>query len=300
MTHTVTPAEAGRSLRDLLRNALFLSDGAIRRAKWENRLLRNGAPGRLRDVCAAGDVIAFLPAAERPAYRPSPLDLPLDIPWQDERLLIIDKPAPLASQSGKGHPDDSLENALFAHLGCPADFVYRPVNRLDKGTSGLMAVALDAAEQYRLQRLLHTPAFRREYLAVTEGIPPRDSGTVDAPIAKAPGATVRRIVAPEGRPSVTHYRVLAVCAQNKRALVRLTLETGRTHQIRVHLASLGCPVFGDFLYGREDPALPGRFALHSAFLAFPDRNGETVTVTSPLPAALQALLEPGEGPLPLG
>ena len=98
---------------------------------------------------------------------------------------------------------------------------------------------------------------------------------------------------------MTHYQVLAVSPNKKRALVRLTLETGRTHQIRVHLASLGCPVFGDFLYGREDPALPGRFALHSAELAFPTPEGAEVSLTSPLPSALQALLEPGDAPFPL-
>ena len=199
MIHTVTPAEAGRSLRDLLRHALFLSDGAIRRAKWEDRLLLNGAPGRMRDLCRAGDVITYLPPAQRPAHTLKPLDLPLSVPWRNEQLLIIDKPAPLASQSGRGHPDDSLENAVFAWLGCPAGFIYRPVNRLDRGTSGLMAVALDAEEQARLQALLHTERFRRRYLAVTEGIPPWDRGTVDAPIAKAEGATVRRVVSPSGK-----------------------------------------------------------------------------------------------------
>lgn len=96
----------------------------------------------------------------------------------------MNKPAPLASQSSLGHPDDSLENAVFAHYGCPEGFLYRPVNRLDKGTSGLMVIAKDAHSQHRLQQLLHTENFKRNYLAVTEGIPEPLSGVVDAPIAK--------------------------------------------------------------------------------------------------------------------
>ena len=288
MEHRVTPEESGRSLRDLARHVLLLSEGAIRRAKWEGRLLVDGAPRRITDAVQAGETVAFVPPADTPAFVPKPLALPLSVPWRDERLLAIDKPAPLASQSGKNHPDDSLENAVFSLLGCPPGFVYRPVNRLDKGTSGLMLVALDGAEQARLQRLLHTSAFQREYLAVTDGLPPAAKGVIDRPIAKAAGATIRRVCDPAGKPCVTHYRVLETAGD--RALVRLRLETGRTHQIRVHLASLGCPVFGDFLYGTESPLLPGRFALHSAEVVFPAFGGETVHLSSPLPTELSALL----------
>ena len=284
----------GKSLLSFLRRRMQMSEGAIRRAKWGGCLLVNGEPSHVDRTLHAGDLVIVLPGQEEPAYEVRPMPLPLDIPWRSEDLLIIDKPAPLASQSGKNHPDDSLENALFAYLGCPEGFIYRPVNRLDKGTSGLMAVALNEHEQARLQRLLHTEAFRREYLAVTEGIPPEESGVIDAPIAKENGPTIRRIISPEGRPCVTHYRVLST--SGNRALLSLRLETGRTHQIRVHLASLGCPVAGDFLYGSELPELPGRFALHSALIAFPTREGETVTLRSRLPDALQALLDGGAQP----
>ncbi len=288
MEYTLTEADGGRSLRDILRHRLMLSESAIRRAKWDGRLWVNGAPARVRDTLRPGDTVRFLPAPGEPAYTPRPLPMLLDIPWRSEELLIVDKPAPLASQSGKGHPDDSLENAVFSLLGCPDGFVYRPVNRLDKGTSGLMAVALTAEEQARLQRLLHTDAFTRTYLAVTDGLPPAERGVIDLPIAKAEGATIRRTVSPAGRPCVTRYEVLRV--SGRRALLRLSLETGRTHQIRVHLAALACPVFGDFLYGTESPELPGRFALHSAGIRFPLRDGTAVTLSSPLPEALARLL----------
>lgn len=125
----------------------------------------------------------------------------------------------------------------------------------------------------------------REYLAVTQGEPPAAEGLIDLPIAKAEGATVRRCVSPAGKPAVTHYRVLR--RGGGRALVLLRLETGRTHQIRVHLAALGCPVAGDFLYGEELTALPGRFALHShRLLLRHPLTGEEMTLCSPLPPAL--------------
>ena len=199
---------------------------------------------------------------------------------EDEHLLAVVKPAPLASQSSRNHPDDSLENALYTRFGCPEDFVYRPVNRLDKGTSGLMMVAKTPHAQHRMQRLLHTPAFRRRYLALTDGIPEKREGVIDLPIAKAPGATVRRIVSAEGKSSRTHYRVLE--ERNGKALILLELETGRTHQIRVHLSAIGCPVRGDFLYGTEQPEeYPGRFALHSAMIAAEHPvTGEKILLTS--------------------
>ena len=112
-----------------------------------------------------------------------------------------------------------------------------------------MVIARDAHAQHRLQSLLHTAHFRRSYLAVTEGIPEPPAGIISKPIAKVDEASIRRIVSPDGKPSVTHYEVLR--SGNSRALVALQLETGRTHQIRVHLSDMGCPVAGDFLYGTE-------------------------------------------------
>ncbi len=288
MEHRVNPAEDGHTLHAVLRSAFQLSESAIRRAKWSGRLLINGRPARTVDPVHAGDLVRFLPEQAEPAFLPRPYALEVPVPWRSGDLLIVDKPAPLASQSGKNHPDDSLENALFHQLGCPDGFVYRPVNRLDKGTSGLMAVALTGEEQARMQRLLHTEHFRRIYLAVTDGLPPAASGVIDLPIENADGATICRECRPDGKPCVTRYSVLRTAGN--RALLRLELETGRTHQIRVHLAALGCPVFGDFLYGTESPELPGRFALHSAEIVFPTLAGETVRLDSPLPQALAALL----------
>ncbi len=288
-TRQVADAQDGQRLSRFLRETLGVSYTAMKSAKWDNRILVDGVPAPVSRLLRAGETVTFREAADTPVYALQPYALPLTIPYQDEHLLIVDKPAPLASQSSAGHPDDSLENALYAHFGCPADFVYRPVNRLDRGTSGLMAVARTPHAQQLLQRQLHTPDFQRVYLAVCEGAPPQDSGVISLPIGKADAASIRREVRPDGKPSVTRYEVLEHAS--RRSLLRLTLETGRTHQIRVHLSAVGCPVCGDFLYGTELAELPGRFALHSAALTLRHPlTGETLSLSSPLPPALSALL----------
>ena len=289
MEYIVTEAEEGRHLRDILRRSMGVSYSAMKSAKWDGRILLDGTPARVDAVVHAGQTVTMLWPEAAPVYQLRPYDLPLTVPYEDEHLLVVDKIAPLASQSSAGHPDDSLENAVYSYFGCPERFIYRPVNRLDRGTSGLMVIAKTPHAQHRLQQQLHTEAFQRIYLAVTEGVPNPPVGTIDAPIAKEEAASVRRVVCPQGQPSVTHYETLR--AAGGRALVRLRLETGRTHQIRVHMKHIGCPVCGDFLYGTELPELPGRFALHSAELVLHHPfTGETLHITSPLPETLSALL----------
>ena len=225
----VLPELDGMRLRDVLRRVMGVSYTAMKSAKWNGGITVDGVVTPVDAFVRAGQVVAIRFRENAPVYAVKPYELPLNIACEDDWLFVIDKPAPLASQSSALHPDDTLENALYAHLRCPTDFVYRPVNRLDKGTSGLMIVAKDAHIQHRLQALLHTPEFIRTYQAVVEGCPDDDCGVIDAPIGKEDAASIRRIVTASGKPSVTHYRVLK--RGKTRTLVELTLETGRTHQI---------------------------------------------------------------------
>ena len=280
MEYKVKPEEDGRKVRDILRGSMGVSYTALKSAKWNGRIFLNGETVRADAKASAGDTVEIEWAEDAPVYALKPFDMPVEVPWEDEHLLIAVKPAGIASQSSRNHPDDSLENAVYARFGCPENFIYRPVNRLDKGTGGLMAVARTPHAQHLLQKQLHTPAFRRRYLAWTDGIPDRQAGRLDFPILRAEGATVRRVVSPEGKPAATRYRVLE--KRGSGALVLLELETGRTHQIRVHLSHIGCPVKGDFLYGTERPeAFPGCFALHSALLEVRHPvTGKMIRVTS--------------------
>ena len=280
MEYTVGPEDHGRRVRDILRQCMGVSYTAMKSAKWNGRIRVNGEAVHTDARVAEGDTVSMEWAEDIPVYQPKPFGMELDIPYSDEHLIAVVKPAGIASQSSRNHPDDSLENAVYAYFGCPENYVYRPVNRLDKGTGGLMIIARTPHAQHLLQKQLHTPAFRRRYLAWTDGRPPVDQGILDYPIAKAPGATVRRVVSAEGKPSLTRYRVLR--EQGNGALVLLELETGRTHQIRVHLSHAGCPVRGDFLYGKELPEeFPGCFALHSTMLEMAHPlTGETIRLTS--------------------
>lgn len=285
---TVPDALDGRTVRACALQGLKLSNGQFKRAKFQGEVLLDGERA-LADVrVRAGQTLRVLvPECEN--TQPEPVALPLDVPFEDEHFLIIDKPAPLPSSTSVRQDAPTLENALYAYLGCPPQFVYRPVNRLDKGTSGLMLVAKTAHAQHLLQQMLHGADFIREYLAVTEGAPKEREGVIELPIAKADGATVRREVRADGKPARTFYRVERT--QNGRSLIRLRLDTGRTHQIRVHLSAMGCPIAGDFLYGTELEALPGRFALHSAYVRVRHPiTGEWIERESGLPEMMAALL----------
>lgn len=286
LERVASEADAGRMLKYFVRGDMGVSYQRFKSLKAKNALLVNGVPAHANAVLRTGDVVTVQLEEDAPTLIvPDPT--PMDVVYEDEDILIIDKPAPLACQCSPKQQGMTLENR-FAHRY--PGLVFRPLNRLDRGTSGLMAAAKHAHAAQALQRQLHTDQFVREYLAVAEGTMD-GAGVIDAPIAKVDAATVRRAVDFErGRSAVTRYRVVICGAQ--RSLVRLRLETGRTHQIRVHLASLGHPIAGDFLYGREDPRLPGRFALHSTYirLAHPI-TGETVERVSPLPEALKRLLD---------
>ena len=289
LTRVATEADAGRQVKYVVRGGMGVSYHQFASLKMREGLRVNGAPVHANHVVGAGDVIeVIMDDPPRAAVAPDPT--PVAIAYEDDDLIILDKPAPLACQCSPKQDGMTLENRLAWRYRDDPGFVFRPLNRLDRGTSGLMAAAKHAHAAQRLQRLLHTDDFVREYLAVVEG-PMTGGGVVDAPIAKADAATVRRVVDPvHGKPAVTHYRVVE--AGRDRSLVRLRLETGRTHQIRVHLAHLGHPIVGDFLYGREDDRLSRRFALHSTYIRLTHPvTGEIIERNSPLPDALAALLE---------
>ena len=283
----IPPELEGKPVRRAAMGALGLSSGQFKRAKFHGQILLDGTPVLADARITAGQTLTLvIPEVENTL--PKPISIPFDVPYEDEHFWMVDKPAPLPTASSCHQGGPTLENAVFSRLGCPQDFVYRPVNRLDKGTSGLMLVARTAHAQHLLQQMLHGDAFVREYLAVVEGAPPQGEGVINLPIGKAEGATVRREVREDGKPARTFYRVLQ---RGSRSLVRLRLDTGRTHQIRVHMQALGCPVAGDFLYGTELEELPGRFALHSAYLRVRHPlTGEWSERESPIPPSLRALL----------
>lgn len=294
---TISPLEQDKSVNTLLRHELGLSGGAVRRAKsTPGGITLDGTPVFTTAQVAPGQTLSVQVGGFGTAERLVPTPGPLNICYEDEDLLVLDKPAGLAVHPGPGHQHDSLGNFLIYYydsIGLLADF--HPVNRLDRGTSGLMVVAKHPHAHEQLGRALHTGAFRRGYLAVCRGVPFPREGLIDKPIARAENSPIRRQVSPDGAFARTNYRVLG--AQDGRSLIAVFLETGRTHQIRVHLSFMGCPLIGDFLYGNEDATLPGRFALHAAYVGLIHPiTGADLRFHCPLPQPLADLL-PGVSPL---
>ena len=268
----------------------------MRRAKaLLGGILLDGAPVFTNAVARQGQVLAVDVGDAAGSEQIAPVPGPLTIVYEDQDLVILDKAGGVPVHPSQGHHGDTLANFLLAHYrdqGLTAAF--HPVNRLDRGTSGLMAVAKHAHAHEGLQRQLQEGTLRRAYLAVCEGVPVPRRGCVEAPIARAPGSVLKREVNPQGAPTRTHYEVLAT--GRGRSLVALRLDTGRTHQIRVHMASLGCPLTGDFLYGYEDRSLISRPALHSAQLSLRQPvTGQELSFTLPLPEDMARLLTHQKG-----
>ena len=286
----VTPELAGIRVDTLLRKHLHLSGTVIRRIKWlEDGILLDGQRVNTRFVPRAGQTLSVrLSDPERTAGIP-PVPGELDIVYEDMDLVVINKAPGVPVHQGPGHYDDTVGNFLLYHYeqeGECADF--HPVHRLDRGTSGLLVAAKHPHAQEGLKNQLHTGAFRRTYLAVCEGRLRPPEGKIDLPLGPKPGSLIEQMVRPDGKSAVTRYKTLE--AGEGFSLLKLELETGRTHQIRVHLAHLGHPLLGDFLYGRECRT-PGRPALHSTHISLlHPLTGVRLELDAPLPADLRALL----------
>ena len=285
ISYTLPPEQDGATVRHILKAALHVSSHAISRlTRTENGIRVNGIHARTVDILHTGDVLEVETSDHRPPrVRPTPGPWPLPIVWEDGHLLVVNKPAGMTAHASNFLPDTpTVAGALAWQRG--ADFVFHPVNRLDKGTTGLMVVAKSGYIHDRLRYALHTERFCREYRAVCVGCPEPKSGTIDAPIGRQPGSVIARCVDPvSGEPAITHYTRVAASPDGTYSLMRIHLDTGRTHQIRVHMGHIGHPLPGDFLYC-PDYRHFGRQPLHSHRLSFTHPvTGEEMTFTSPLP-----------------
>ena len=287
ISHTVTEAEAGKSVASVLRRELRLSVGLIARLKLiPGALMKNSLPVRTNERAFEGDVISAA-VGESPAES-GRLPLPFPILFEDEDILVIDKPAGTAVH-GSRYDDTvlSVEEAVNAYYG--REGLFHPVSRLDRGTTGVMAIAKNGWMHELLSEALHGEGYTRTYLGVACGIFAEKEGRIDLPIARIDGSAIKREIRSGGAPAITDYCVIK--ENNGLSLVRFRLLTGRTHQIRLHMAAIGHPLAGDWLYGTEDPSLIPRPALHSEKLELRHPlSGETFGITSPLPEDMARLM----------
>lgn len=250
-------------VQDVLRRELRISTALIKELKkYPDGILINGEHMRTVDTVHTGDILT-VNIYDTDSESIEPHYIPLDIMHEDEDILIINKQPGIPTHPSKGHFTDTIANGVMYHYNKNGEHhMFRAVNRLDSGTSGVMCIAKNSYAHARLAEELGTHELRRRYLAIAEGTT-EDRGTIDAPIARVD--FIKRAVAPEGQRAVTHYRTIE-CFGNY-TLVELILETGRTHQIRVHMSHIGHPLLGDWLYGKEDKELFPRQALHSSYLS---------------------------------
>jgi 23S rRNA pseudouridine1911/1915/1917 synthase len=281
----VPPDAAGERLDRFLARSLG-SRAAAERAVADGALVDGSA--RPKSFRLAGGEQIELPEAEAPEpVTPPPAP---HVVWEDEHVLVVDKPAGLVVHAGAGHRGDTLVDALAGRIagGDPE----RPgiVHRLDRDTSGLLAVARSQAAYERLAELVRERAFERTYTALVHGRPRSRRGRIEAPIGRDRNDPTRiSLDTDTPREAATEFEVEELLAD--RALLRVRLETGRMHQIRVHLAAIGLPVAGDPVYGVREPGLERQF-LHAGRLAFPHPfTGGRVEAESPLPADLAGLLD---------
>ena len=271
-----------------------LSRSAAQRLIEEGMVTRNGVPGKKNDRLNVGDRVEYTIPEAKPVDI-VPTEMPLDIVYEDDDLLVINKPKGLVVHPAAGHADDTLVNGLLYALGDDLSGIngeLRPgiVHRIDKDTSGLLAVAKNDYAHTMLASQLKDHTMARTYEAIVCGVMKEDCGTVDAPIGRHPSDRKRMAVVAGGRPAVTHWEVIARYAGVTH--VRCRLETGRTHQIRVHMAYIGHPILGDTVYGAKKPVagLTGQ-CLHAVGLRFiHPRTGQAVELHCPLPQEFQEQL----------
>jgi 23S rRNA pseudouridine1911/1915/1917 synthase len=281
--YTVPPEYDGQTMQTFLRRECGLSWRMVVKLKQvEGGMTADGRPLRSIDRLAAGQTVRVRMPED--AVRIEGADMPLSVAYEDDHLLVVDKPPYLAVHPSAGKPEPTLANgvvAYFARQGTPLSF--RPVNRLDRNTSGLLLAAKSPHVAYAL-----AGKPQKVYLAIVLG-ELTGAGTIDQPIRVRECSCITREVGEGGKPSVTHWQALAT--DGEITLVRVVLETGRTHQIRVHLSWLGYPLAGDTMYGTDETVLP-RHGLHCARMTLTHPiTDQPLDIVCPVPADMRGVLE---------
>ena len=284
------PEATGLYISQFLRRKGFSRQDLVR-LKYSGEVRRNHIPAMLNERLSPGDTVETA-VRETECSDVRPVRLPIRILFEDEDIVVLDKPAGMPVHPSRGNRDNTLANALsFYYEKEDSPFVFRCCNRLDRDTSGVIVVAKNVIASSILSEMGVRREISREYLGIVKGRLPVPCGVIDVPIGRKSGSIIERVVDRDGGESArTHYAV--VCERNGHSLVRLKLETGRTHQIRIHLKYLGYPLVGDYLYN-PDMEWIARQALHSWRMTFRHPvTGGKISFTAPLPQDMGRVLEP--------
>jgi 23S rRNA pseudouridine1911/1915/1917 synthase len=283
ITYPITETNQNLRIEQFLRRRGYSRQNLTELKKMPESILVNGIWRHLNEPLHIGDTLTVQIQEQETSEKIPPVELPLDILYEDEDILVVNKPAGMPIHPSRNNYYNSLANALawyYAQQNQP--FIFRCTNRLDRDTSGLTVIAKHMVSSSVLSGLVRRHQIKREYRAIVRGTVMPDSGTIDAPLSRKPGSVIERTVDFEhGEHAVTHYHVLD--EKDGYSLVSLRLETGRTHQIRIHMKYLGYPLIGDYLYNPDMERI-SRQALHSYRMQFPHPiTGEPMDFTAPLP-----------------
>ena len=292
LTYKINNSIPPLPVSQFLRQKGFSMQSLTQLKKDPAAVLADGMPCFMNHVLQPGEVLTIHILEKHSSEKIPPVDLPLDIVYEDEDLMVINKPAGMPIHPSMNNYHNSLANGLayyFAQQNCP--FVFRCINRLDRDTSGLTLIAKHSVSGGMLSTMIANKTvsgITREYLAIVKGSVTPPEGTITAPLARKEGSIIERCVDFEkGENAITHYRVLD--EKNGHSLVSLILETGRTHQIRIHMKYLGYPLIGDYLYN-PDMEFIRRQALHAWKLSFRHPiTGEELHFMAPLPEDMKAV-----------
>lgn len=283
LEYNISQEDSGKSIKDFLQEQGFSRQNLVELKKIPESILLNDVWEYVTCKLAEGDTLRIQIKEEESSEKILPVELPFPVVYEDEDIVVINKPANMPIHPSLNNYENTLGNAAayyFMQQGKP--FIFRCINRLDRDTTGLTILAKHMVSCSMLQSDMVERRISREYLAIVEGVFENKEGTIDAPIGRKEGSTIERIIDYEkGERAVTHYRVLQ--QKEKVAMLALKLETGRTHQIRVHMTSIGHPLVGDFLYNPQNKDL-SRQALHAWKLSFAHPiTKEILNMEAPLP-----------------
>ncbi|MCQ2553250.1 MAG: RluA family pseudouridine synthase [Clostridia bacterium] len=299
ISYTATNEDEGRYVKEILQQKLKLSSRLIRKIKVEGHIKMNGRDVHVRERVDVGDVVSVSYPEEKSYFEPE--DIPVDVVYEDDDLMVVNKQAGLIVHPTYNFPTGTLANALTYRMNQRGEvYKLRFVNRLDMYTSGLIIVGKNAHCQDAIMNQMADNSIVKKYKAISHGIVEKDM-TIDLPIDKDPNHVARRMVREDGYPSITHVKVLDTFDKEFGQLkgfsfLELKLDTGRTHQIRVHLTHMGHPLVGDELYAQlygyfENPEWMPRQALHSYYLNFAHPvTGKRIEVETDIPDDMKSAL----------
>jgi 23S rRNA pseudouridine1911/1915/1917 synthase len=289
--YTVSNEDTGKTVKSILKCKLQLSERLLRKLKYEDKIRLNRIPVHVNVQVKAGDLVEAFVDLEETAEDMTPEDIPIDILYEDDCLIAVNKQPNIVVHPTSYHPSGTVANAILYHLlkqGVVKKV--RPVSRLDRDTSGILLFAKNPFVQEFLVRQMQDKTFHKEYIGIVHGHLSSEAGVINLPIERKPGSIMLRHVTETGAPSVTHYTLIERLREAD--YLQFRLETGRTHQIRVHCQAIGHPLIGETLYSDRISELIGRQALHSIKTSFiHPLSRQEMTLTAPIPADMANLVE---------